>query len=67
MASIVAADTFDTYVKRVSQRSTESRGLSPGTPVSSQSLTDPSHVAVLRDQIWVVRSLSDPEALLESL
>jgi hypothetical protein len=25
----------DTYVKRVSQRSTESRGFSPGTPVSS--------------------------------
>ncbi len=27
--------THDTYVKRVSQRSTESRGFSPGTPVSS--------------------------------
>ena len=26
---------YDTYVKRVSQRSTESRGFSPGTPVSS--------------------------------
>ncbi len=27
--------THDSYVKRVSQRSTESRGFSPGTPVSS--------------------------------
>ena len=27
--------THDTYVKRVSQRSTESRRFSPGTPVSS--------------------------------
>ena len=27
--------TYDSYVKRVSQRSAESRGFSPGTPVSS--------------------------------
>ena len=27
--------THNTYVKRVSQRSTESRGFTPGTPVSS--------------------------------
>ena len=27
--------TYNSYVKRVSQRSTESRGFSPGTPVSS--------------------------------
>ena len=27
--------TYDTYVKRVRQRSTESREVSPGTPVSS--------------------------------
>ena len=35
VASIRAADTDDTYVKRVSQRSAKSRGFSPGTPVSS--------------------------------
>ncbi len=29
------ATTYDSYVKRVSQRSAESRGFSPGTPVSS--------------------------------
>ena len=27
--------TYDSYVKRVSQSSAESRGFSPGTPVSS--------------------------------
>ena len=27
--------TYDSYVKRVSQHSTESRRFSPGTPVSS--------------------------------
>ncbi len=51
--------TYDSYVKRVSQRSAESRGFSPGTPVSSHrecltgwvglTLTGPSIVAVLHD------------------
>ena len=36
MSSILAEDfTHHTHVKRVSQRSAESRGFSPGTPVSS--------------------------------
>ena len=63
-------------MKIVSRRSAESRGFSPGAPVSSHReswqgglglapLTDPSTVAVLRDQTWVIRWL--PEAPLESL
>jgi hypothetical protein len=60
---------LNTYVKRVSQRSTESRGFSPGTPAGNvdrvgwdKPQTVPSTVAVLRDQIRVIRWL--PEASL---
>ncbi len=35
VGSIPVGTTYDSYVKRVSQRSAESRGFSPGTPVSS--------------------------------
>ncbi len=35
MSIISMGTTYDSYVKRVSQRSAESRGFSPGTPVSS--------------------------------
>jgi hypothetical protein len=61
--------TQDIHVKRVSQRSTESRWFSPGTPVSSHwkcpqggfelSQTHPSTVAVFHDQTRVIRWLPD--------
>ena len=36
----LALDQCSTHVKRVSQHSAESRGFSPGTPVSSHSEVD---------------------------
>ncbi len=36
--AILTADRHGTYVKRVSRRSTESRGVFPGTPVSSHTV-----------------------------
>ncbi len=73
MGLILAGDSWYTHVKRVSQRSTESRGFSPGTPVSFYRecwqgglglAPDPSTVAVFRDLTGVIRLL--PEAPLES-